>query len=148
MDSLEREWEAKLTKLGMPSEPLSEQEKAAEEGVELETLDTDETNTEARMLAKKLIEEDPRNVFGGFSVSIDNLLSLVKTLEGEWLAEGIPAKDIRLAVHASCINGHDCVAVTYNGGKVYHYNTKNIRRYSRQKLIEKFKSQRLSIIEK
>ena len=143
---LAKHWENKLKALGMPSEIPMEYQKAAEAGVEL--VSTDMANPEAEALEKKLQEEDPRNVLGGFPNSINTMVSLVETLREEWLAQNILAKDIRLAIHASCINGHDCVVLSYNGEKKYHYNTKNIREYSRQKMISQLRAHNLSFIEK
>ena len=139
-------WEDKLRKLGMPSEIPSEQQKAEKEGVELDS--TEMVSPEAEALAKKLREEDPRNILGGFPNSTDEMVSLVETLNEEWLAQNISPKDIHLVVHASCVNGNDCVTLAYNGGNIYHYNTKNIRRYSREKILSKLKSRGLHFVEK
>ncbi|MEK7081166.1 MAG: hypothetical protein AAB902_02150 [Patescibacteria group bacterium] len=140
------EWEARLKKLGMPSEIQSEQEKAAEAGVEL--ISTDMASSEAEALALKLKKEDPRNILGGFPNSTDSVVSLVETLREEWLAQDISPKDIHLVIHASCVNGHDCITLAYNGGKIYHYNTKNIHGYSREKMVSKLRTHNLSFVEK
>lgn len=143
---LTKHWERKLKDLGMPSELPTEHQRAAEAGVEL--VSSEMANPEAEALEKKLQEEDPRNVLGGFPNSINTMVSLVETLREEWLAQNIPVKDIRLALHASCINGHDCVVLSYNGEKKYHYNTKNIREYSRQKMISQLRVHNLLFVEK
>ena len=68
----------------------------------------------------------------------------------ELLEKNIPAENIRIIIHPSCINEHDCVTLTYSGnnGNVYHYNTKNISGYSRQGLISKMGTHGLSVVEK
>ncbi len=139
-------WENKLKEMGMPSEIELEQEKAAKAGVEV--VSTEMVSPEAEALAQKLKEEDPRNLLGGFPNSPKEVVALVETLREEWLAQDIKPKDIHLVVHASCINGHDCVTLAYNGGNIYHYNTKNIRGYSRDKMLSKLESHGLHFVEK
>ena len=145
MDSL-AEWEKKLQDLGMPSEIPSEQEKAAKEGVELVSSEMADPSAEA--LAKKLQEEDPRNHLGGFPNSMEDLVSLVQTLRAEWKDKKISPTDMHLVIHSSCINGRDCVTLAYNGGDIYHYNTKNVRGYSRAKISQLLKAQGLYFVEK
>jgi hypothetical protein len=147
MDSLQKKWESILAKEGMPSEILSEEKVAAKAGVKMGSLDI-MADPEAKDIAEKLRLEDARNIFGGFPNNIDTLISLVKDLKGEWLKQNIPSKDIHLAVHSSCINGYDCVALAHNGEEVYHYNVKNIIGYSRKKLTSKLQADQLSFIEK
>jgi hypothetical protein len=141
-----QEWEKRLAAMGMPSEIESEEEKANRAGIEL--VSSEMTDPEAETLAKKLKEEDPRNILGGFPNSADEMVSLVETLQEEWLAQNISPKDIHLVVHASCVNGNDCITLAYNGGNIYHYNTKNIRGYSRQKMLSKLKFRGLYFTEK
>jgi hypothetical protein len=139
-------WEDKLKKMGMPSEIEPEQEKAAKAGVEI--VSTEMISPEAEALSKKLREEDPRNILGGFPNSTEEVVALVETLREEWLAQDIKPRDIHLVVHASCINDHDCVTLAYNGGNIYHYNTKNIRGYSRSKMLSKLELHGLHFVEK
>jgi hypothetical protein len=139
-------WEDKLKKMGMPSEIKPEHEKAALAGVEI--VSTEMMSPEAEALAKKLLEEDPRNILGGFPNSTDEMVSLVETLNEEWLSQNVSPKDIHLVVHSSCVNGSDCVTLAYNGGNIYHYNTKNIRGYSRDKMLSRLKSHGLHFVEK
>ncbi len=145
MDSI-NDWEAKLKALGVPSEIPLEHEKAKEAGVDLVPLDM--TSQEAQALSKKLQQEDPRNIFGGFPNSLDTIISLIETLKEEWMEQSVLAKDIHITIHSSCINDYDCVTVSYNGSNKYHYNTKNIRGYSRQEMISKLKSHNLFFLEK
>jgi hypothetical protein len=145
-DSMKNEWEKKLEDLGMPSEISSEEQKAEEAGIEL--VPEEMANPEAVELARKLQEEDPRNLLGGFPNSVETMISLVETLREEWMAQNISEKDMHLVVHASCINGHDCITLAYNGGNIYHYNTKNIRGYSREKMIKKLEARNLHFVEK
>jgi hypothetical protein len=141
-----QKWEAILEKEGLSENLISEEEKAANEGVEIVSMEM--ANPEAQELERKLREEDPRNLLGGFPTSIEGTVSLVETLREEWLAQGISPKDIHLVIHASCINGSDCVTLAYNGGNIYHYNTKNIRGYSREEMAKKLDDKNLSFVEK
>lgn len=144
--SIENDWEAKLRDMGMPSEIASEEEVAREAGVELVTADM--LDPEAQALANKLRQEDSRNIFGGFPNSTNNTVSLVESVRGEWLAQGINEKDIRLTIHASCVNRHDCVTLSQHGGKSYHYNTKQISHYSREDMMKKLLAHGLTFKEK
>lgn len=141
-----RKWEAILEKEGLSENLISEEEKAAKEGVEIVSIDM--ANPEAQALALKLRQEDERNKLGGFPNSTEDTVSLIETLREEWLAQGISPKDIHLVIHASCINGSDCVTLAYNGGNIYHYNTKNIRGYSREDIAKKLNDKNLSWVEK
>jgi hypothetical protein len=144
------QWEHMLQDSGMPSEISSEEEIAFQAGVKLESLDM-ETDPDVQALTKRLTEEDSGdslNHFGGFPNSVEDMFALVETLRAEWLKQNIPSKDIRLIVHTSCINGHDCVALTHSGKDIYHYSTKNIYGYTREKLTEKFQNHHLAYIEK
>lgn len=141
-----RKWEAILEEEGLPENLISEEEKAAREGVEITSMEM--ANSEAQELAEKLRQEDERNKLGGYPNSIEDTVALVETLREEWLAQGVSPKDIHLVIHASCINGSDCVTLAYNGGNIYHYNTKNIRGYSREGMAKKLEDKDLSFIEK
>ncbi len=134
-------WEKKLQGLGLGADLPTEAEKAGEHGVEI--VSADSVNHEFQALTKRLQEEDPRNIFGGFPTSMDTLISLVDTLKAEWLEQGIPESEIHLALHASCINGHDCLNVIRNGGQRYHYNTKRIHHYSREHLLARLKARKI-----
>jgi len=150
INSLQDEWEEKLKKLGMPAEPLSEQAVATSQNERVELVPKEMASREAEELAQKLAEEDPRNILGGFPNTMDMMVSLVETMQKELLEKNIPAENIRIIIHPSCINEHDCVTLTYSGnnGNVYHYNTKNISGYSRQGLISKMGTHGLSVVEK
>ena len=128
-------WEKLLAGQGMPAEPLSESELAEMQGVE--TVSISELGNQSQAIEKKLYEEEPRNKFGGFPTSQENLVALVGTLISEWIENGVPEKIISIMSHSSCVNGRDCVTVIKNGGDRYHYTTKMIIGYSRSKL-EKF----------
>jgi hypothetical protein len=144
MDSM-KEWEAILAGEGMPSELPTETDRAAEAGVDLVSLDV--ASGEAQALALKLKEEDPRNLFGGFPSSLETLVSLIKDLRSEWVKAGVPENFIHLTIHASCINGKDCVTLSRTDGNRYHYNTKNILKYSREKTIQFLTSSGISFRE-
>jgi hypothetical protein len=145
MDSV-NDWEARLKDMGMPSELPSEAERAIEAGVDLVPLDM--TSQEAQALSQKLEQEDPRNIFAGFPNSLDSMISLVETLRAEWIEQNIPTKDIHITIHSSCVNDHDCITVSYNGSNKYHYNTKNIRGYSREEMTSRLTAHNLSFTEK
>ncbi len=145
MESM-NEWEGKLKDLGMPSELPSEEEVAAESGVELVSIDL--ANPEAEELAEKLRQEDERNKLGGYLNSTEDTVALIETLRKEWLEQGISPKDIHLVIHASCKNGSDCVTLAYNGGNIYHYNTKNIQGYTREEMAKQLDDKDLSFVEK
>jgi hypothetical protein len=51
---------------------------------------------------------------------------------------------ISVMIHSSCVNGRDCITVIQNGGKRYHYNTKMIFHYSRQKVMDFLESRNIS----
>ena len=136
-----KDWEAKLRKLGMPAELPSEIERAEKVGINMIPLES--TDLETIELAKMLASEDLSNIFGGFPTSMDNLLALCDTLREEWLAEGVRPIDIKTTIHSSCVNGKDCVVMSSNGKK-YHYNTKRISRYSRDKLLSFLKLRRVN----
>ena len=127
-------WEKKLKTLGLGADIKTEAEKAAKAGIEVISSDT--LGDTYKTLSLVLQEEDPRNVFAGFPGSMDVLISLINTLKTEWLEQGVPPQDINIAVHSSCVNDKDCVVVSQNGGKKYHYNAGNITEYSRGKLIK------------
>lgn len=136
------DWEKELENLGMPAEPISESQKAAQADIEL--ISTEMMDPEAEIIARKLKEEDPRNILGGFPNSIKNIISLIKTLQ----QENTSSRDIKLYIHASCINGHDCVTLAHPDGKVYHYNTKNVHNYSRERMIDQLEVSRIPFVEK
>lgn len=140
MDLMDK-WEKKLQNLGMPAEPLSEQEKAARADIEL--ISTDMMDPDAEEIAKKLKEEDIRNVLGGFPNSMGIIISLIKSLKSE-----AGTKENRLYIHSSCINDNDCVTISHSDGKIYHYNTKNIRDYSREKMISLLEDYKINYTEK
>lgn len=131
MDALQKEWEKILENEGMPENIKPEEQKAAEAGYEISSLDID---PESDAIAKKLQSEDSRNLFSGFPNSIEMVKRIVETTREDWMAQGIKEKDIQLAIHESCENGHDCVVLSYANGNRYHYNTKNIMGYSRDAL--------------
>jgi hypothetical protein len=143
---LQDEWEAKLEEAGQPADIPFEHEKAAQAGVDVTPLDV--ANPEAISLAQKLREEDPLNVFGGFPNTLDDMISLVETLNEEWLSQGMSSREIHLVIHSSCINGHDCVTLSHNNGNRYHYNTKDIRGYTRGKLVSRLSTHKLNFVEK
>lgn len=141
----EEKWEKILSKAGMPNEIPSESEIARESGVEV--VGIDDMGTQGKALEKKLQSEDPRNVFGGFPTSLDQAFSLITTLKEEWLKNGVNPESIHIVIHESCVNGHDCITVINNGGKRYHYNTKMIIGYKRDKLISFLKTKHLKFSE-
>jgi adenylate kinase family enzyme len=129
----------------MPSNLPTESEKAKEGGIEL--VGIDDLGTQKHELERKLKSEDKRNVFGGFPTSVEQAFSLVETLKEEWLAAGASPESIHIVVHESCVNGHDCITVVNNGGKKYHYNTKMIIGYRRNKLISFLKRKHIAFSE-
>lgn len=138
-------WEAKLKDAGMPDELPTEAEVAKEAGVELVSMEI--ADPEAEALINKLKEEDPKNEFGGFPTSIDSMASTIQTLRNEWLAQGTPKEKIKIVIHASCINQQDCVVLKKNGDATYHYNTKKILGYSRDKILAKLAPYNISFTE-
>jgi len=143
---LEKKWEKILQNAGMPSEIIPEQIKAAQAGVLLDAPEM--SSPEAVALKKRLQEEDPRNVLGGFPSDINTMVTLVQDLREEWLAQDVKPKDIHIVVHESCINDSDCLTLAYNGGNIYHFNTKHTDGYSRQKLFKQLEAHNLSFVEK
>ena len=143
---LQKEWERKLAASGLPAEPPSEQEMAAQAGIELTSIDM--ASPEAQAIEKKLQEEDPTNIFGGFVNNISEILSVIKDLRQDWLKQGTLPEEIRITIHASCENGSDCVVVSHIGGNKYHYNTAHIRKYSRKLLLARLSAENISFAEK
>jgi len=141
-----KDWERLLRDEGMPSEIIPEQIKAAQAGVMLDAPEM--SSPEALALKKRLQEEDSRNVLGGFPSDINTMVTLAQDLREEWLAQDVKSKDIHLVVHESCINGSDCLTLAYNGGNIYHFNTKYTTDYSRQKLFKQLEAHNLSFVEK
>mgnify|MGYP001567770677 CR=1 FL=1 len=139
-------WEEILTDMGMPSEIRPEVEIAKEAGVELVSVGME--TSEAKAIARRLTQEDPSNLFGGFANSIEGLVSLVETLRDEWVSAGLLPDEISIVIHSSCINGSDCVMVAKNGGNKYHYNTKHIPKYVRKAIITRLHSRGLNVVEK
>ena len=129
----------------MPAELPLEHVKAAEVGIDLVSLDL--ASPEAEEFARKLRQEGPNNVLGGFPEDINEMVSLIKGLRKELLAQGIPEAEIHLAIHSSCVNSHDCIMLYHNNGKKYHYNTKHILNYSRDEMISKLVAHGLSFRE-
>lgn len=126
-------WNNKLKSMGLDSDIKTEAEKAKEAGHEVVSADSIDPEFDA--MAKKLSEEDPRNVFGGFPVSSEILTSLVDTLIVEWRDLGIPLNEIHVAIHSSYVNDNDCIIVVQNRGKRYHYNTERMMDYDKTKVI-------------
>ena len=142
------DWEAELQKLGMPAEPLSEQEIAAQAGVELKyTDDMEELDDEAKLIVEKLREQGPHEKWGGFPVDSKSLVATIKTLTKEWEDKGIPKEKIKVIIHKSCGNGADCVTA-FNGTDAFHYNTGHIAYYDREQITNPLSESTIPFVEK
>ena len=143
--SEEEEWKIKLEELGLGAELPSESEKAEDAGFSLVSLE--EVDKESEDFTRKLMQEDPRNLFGGFPTSMEQVISLIETLKTEWIEQGVPPNLISVLIHSSCVNGKDCITLVQNGGNRYHYNTKKIINYSRGRVISFLKTHEISFSE-
>src|SRR3989338_2953553 len=139
-------WENILEKKRMPAELSFESTKAKRAGIDLVSLDL--VDSEAEAFAEKLRQEGPNNVPMGFPESMGEVISEIESLKEALIAQHIPEQEIHLTIHTSCVNDQDCIILFHNNGNKYHFNTKDIKGYTREKMVESLASHNIACCEK